>query len=102
LFVAGKNPRLPTVISCVQNWLQSSGFGASGTQKQMDNVYIYPYPNSTSTYNSPDDGFLLQWLGHHDFKGSAFNPLMVRPFMHLMYTAPKDVSLLLKEGKKGG
>jgi hypothetical protein len=80
--------------------MKNSGYGASGAQKKLDNVYIYPYPNTTATYNSPDDGYLLQWLGHHDFKGSAFNPLLARPFMHLMYTAPNDVSLQLKARKK--
>jgi hypothetical protein len=75
---------------CVLDWLEDNGFGMTGSMNTHPHIYVYPCPQNTSQYFSPDDGFVMEWT-QQSALAHTFQPLTVHPLKHHIYEEPSAV-----------
>eukprot|EP01032_Pedospumella_encystans_P014232 gene14232-16361_t len=76
---------------CVLDWLEDNGFGMSGSMNTHPHIFVYPYPNTTS-YNSPDDGFIFEITNLKGGLPGNVAPLTVHPMKNHIYSTPEDAN----------
>lgn len=76
---------------CVLDWLEDNGFGMSGSMNTHPHIFVYPFPNTTS-YNSPDDGFIFEITNFQGGLPGNISPLTVHPMKNHIYATPKEAN----------